>query len=169
MGVGGWGGDEMGVGWVRSRAVEVEDGGEFVSACRGERRGERIAHPIKDSHLDLGRVTSNGLLETRGRFVVSHCRFGNPPNSPLQDNFLEREQWRMCEFLRHHTFGKIRDWWGPKLLLNRRYWQVSGNKTIYKRFGECSGKARPYIQRILIQIGVASQLVPHCKEIKPKF
>ena len=52
VGVGGWGRDEVSVGWMRGRAVEVEDGGELISTCRGQRRRKRIAHPIKDGHLD---------------------------------------------------------------------------------------------------------------------
>ena len=48
--VGGRGGDEVSVGWMWRCAVEVEDGREFVSACWGQRRRERIAHPIKHGH-----------------------------------------------------------------------------------------------------------------------
>lgn len=50
--------DEVGVGWMRCRAVEVEDRSEFVSACRCERRRERITHAIEDGHSqpNAGRV-----------------------------------------------------------------------------------------------------------------
>lgn len=51
MGVRGWEGDQVSVGWMRDCTVEIEDGREFVSACWGERRGERIADPIKYGHL----------------------------------------------------------------------------------------------------------------------
>lgn len=36
VGVGGWEGDQMSVGWMWGCTVEVEDGGEFASACRGK-------------------------------------------------------------------------------------------------------------------------------------
>ena len=48
--MGGRGSDEMSVGRVRGSAVKVEDGGEFVSTRRGQRRGQRIAHTIEDGH-----------------------------------------------------------------------------------------------------------------------
>ena len=76
--------------------------------------------------------------------------------------------------------GEIRNSVGPKLLLSVQppllagFWQRGGVTiaTLYKWFGQFFAtpvKAGPYIPRILIQISVASQLVPHCKEIKLTF
>ena len=74
--------------------------------------------------------------------------------------------------------GEIRNSVGPELLFNHRYWQVSGNMGALPSPLFINGlasflppqlKAGPYIQQILTQIGVASQLVPHCKEIKLTF
>lgn len=74
--------------------------------------------------------------------------------------------------------GEIRNSVGPKLLFNHRYWQVSGNVGVLPSPLFIDGlasllppllKAGHYIQHIQIQIGVASQLVPHYKEIKLTF
>jgi hypothetical protein len=71
--------------------------------------------------------------------------------------------------------GEICNSVGPKLMFNHHYWQVCGNMGALPLPLFINGlasllprrlKAGPCIQRILIQIAVASQLVPHCREVK---
>ena len=68
MGVGGSERDQMGVGWMRSCAVEVEDGSQFAPARGGQRGRERIVHPVKDRHrVNPRRVAGPGVTLRHAR------------------------------------------------------------------------------------------------------